>query len=187
LGNLADAEKEDEAVTKRQLDASVAELNATIDGIGDSDTIYTANGTLTADRTVTLGTNSLNFTGSAGSQIFLNAATQVVIGGAQFSCTSTIVNMLVGSMMNVTTPLTTFSGTGQVVFGNTAGAGTAGHASAQVEIASTAKGFRIKPMTAAQASAITPAEGLFVFVSDTNGTFTSIGLWCYENAAWAKL
>ena len=41
-------------------------------------------------------------------------------------------------------------------------------------------------MTAVQASAITPVEGLFVMVSDTSGSFTSIGVWAYENGAWVK-
>lgn len=43
------------------------------------------------------------------------------------------------------------------------------------------------PITATAASAITPSEGLMVFVSDTNGTFTSIGPWMYYNAAWHAL
>ncbi len=60
-------------------------------------------------------------------------------------------------------------------------------ASAALEVTSTTRGFRLTPMTADEASAITAVEGLFVFVSDTNGTFTSIGLWVYENAAWAKM
>ncbi len=45
----------------------------------------------------------------------------------------------------------------------------------------------IRPITATAASAITPAEGKFVFVSNTNGTFTSIGIWCYQNGAWKAL
>ena len=64
---------------------------------------------------------------------------------------------------------------------------TTSHASSKLEVSSTTQGFRIVPMTATQASAMTVAEGLFAFVSDTNGTFTSIGLWVYENGAWAKL
>jgi hypothetical protein len=46
--------------------------------------------------------------------------------------------------------------------------------------------INLKPITATAASAITAAEGDMVFVSDTNGTFTSIGLWCYENGVWSK-
>ena len=42
-----------------------------------------------------------------------------------------------------------------------------------------------EPITSAQASTITPSDGMGVYVSDTNGTFTSIGFWKYENGAWA--
>ncbi len=42
-----------------------------------------------------------------------------------------------------------------------------------------------EPITSAQASTITPSDGMGVYVSDTNGTFTSIGFWKYENSAWA--
>lgn len=41
-----------------------------------------------------------------------------------------------------------------------------------------------RPITATAASAITPAEGMIVFVSNTNGTFTTIGFWGYQNSAW---
>lgn len=47
--------------------------------------------------------------------------------------------------------------------------------------------LKVYPIAAAFASALTPAEGMIVFVSSTNGTFTSIGLWDYENSAWHKL
>lgn len=42
-----------------------------------------------------------------------------------------------------------------------------------------------EPITAAQASTIVPSNGMGVYVSDTNGTFTSTGFWKYENGAWA--
>lgn len=51
-----------------------------------------------------------------------------------------------------------------------------------------AEGYvQLRPITATAASALTPAEAMLVFVSNTNGTFTAIGLWCYENGAWVKL
>ena len=46
--------------------------------------------------------------------------------------------------------------------------------------------INLTPITATAASAITPAEGDLLFVSTTDATFTSIGLWCYENGAWSK-
>ena len=53
-------------------------------------------------------------------------------------------------------------------------------ASAKLEVVSTTQGFLPPRMTAKQASAIaSPAQGLMLFVTDTNGTFTSIGWWGY--------
>lgn len=49
------------------------------------------------------------------------------------------------------------------------------------------KSIQMTPITAAAASAITPAEGMIVFVSDTDATFTTIGFWGYENGAWVDL
>jgi len=65
------------------------------------------------------------------------------------------------------------------------GIGTATPASVAIlEITSTTKAFRLTPMTAVQASAITPIEGLQLFVSSTDATFTTIGFWGYENGTW---
>lgn len=61
------------------------------------------------------------------------------------------------------------------------------NASAAIEINSTNKGFLLIPMTAIQASAITPTDGLLLYVNTTNVTFTSVGFWGYENSAWTKL
>ena len=58
---------------------------------------------------------------------------------------------------------------------------------AKLHITSTTKGIVQTPMTAAQATAITAVEGLIVFVSDTDATFTAIGFWGYQNAAWTKM
>lgn len=43
------------------------------------------------------------------------------------------------------------------------------------------------PYTATQASALTAIEGMLLYVTDTNGTFTSKGFWGYTGAAWEKL
>ncbi len=68
------------------------------------------------------------------------------------------------------------------------GKATIPDASAIVEIVSTTKGFLPPRMTATQASAISsPAEGLLVYVTDTNGTFTAKGWWGYDGSAWQKL
>jgi hypothetical protein len=73
--------------------------------------------------------------------------------------------------------------TGAVISGSTAPV-----ASAQVEIVSTTKGFLPPRMTATQGSAISsPAEGLMIYVTDTNGTFTAKGWWGYDGSNWLKL
>ena len=60
---------------------------------------------------------------------------------------------------------------------------TAGDASAKLEVASTTQGFLPPRMTAKQASAIaSPAKSLIVYVTDTNGTFTSAGIWIYTTS-----
>ncbi len=46
---------------------------------------------------------------------------------------------------------------------------------------------KFRPMTVTEAGAIATAEGLMVFVSNTDGTFTSIGLWIFQNGAWKAL
>lgn len=51
------------------------------------------------------------------------------------------------------------------------------------------RGFmELSPITVAQAGAIpTARNGMIVYVSDTDATFTSVGFWGYENGAWTKL
>jgi hypothetical protein len=61
-------------------------------------------------------------------------------------------------------------------------------ASAVLSVTSTTQGFLPPVMTATQGSAIgTPAEGLIIYVTDTNGTFTAKGWWGWDGAAWLKL
>jgi len=51
-----------------------------------------------------------------------------------------------------------------------------------------AKGGMVLPkLTATEASALTAETGLIVFVTSTNGTFTSVGFWGYDGTAWTKL
>lgn len=60
--------------------------------------------------------------------------------------------------------------------------------SAQLAVVSTTGGFLPPKMTASQASSIaSPAEGLLVYVTDTNGTFTAKGWWGYDGSGWQKL
>lgn len=39
-------------------------------------------------------------------------------------------------------------------------------------------------LSATDASALTPVNGMFIYVTSTNGTFTTVGFWGYENGAW---
>ncbi len=58
-------------------------------------------------------------------------------------------------------------------------------ATAKLEVSSTTSGFLPPRMTATQASAISsPAKGLILYATDTNGTFTSAGLWMYNGTIW---
>ncbi len=64
---------------------------------------------------------------------------------------------------------------------------TSPNASAQLQIDSTTKGFLPPRMTAAQATAIaSPAEGLLVYVTNTDVTFTAKGWWGYDGTNWIQ-
>jgi len=62
------------------------------------------------------------------------------------------------------------------------------HPSAKLEVRSSNQGFLPPRMTATDASAIVaPAEGLMVYVTGTNGTFTTKGWYGYDGLNWVKL
>jgi hypothetical protein len=67
------------------------------------------------------------------------------------------------------------------------GNGSSIDSSAILELKSTTKGFLLPRMTATEASAVTGVNGLVLYVTSTNGTFTSVGFWGYENGSWVKL
>jgi len=68
------------------------------------------------------------------------------------------------------------------------GGSGAAAATALLHLNSTTKGFLPPVMTATQGSAISsPAEGLIIYVSNTNGTFTTKGWWGYNGSAWQQL
>lgn len=70
----------------------------------------------------------------------------------------------------------------------TAGTIAAFDASAVLTVNSTTKGFLPPRMTAAQGSAIaTPADGLIIYVTSTDATFTAVGLWCRVAGVWTQL
>ena len=62
---------------------------------------------------------------------------------------------------------------------------TTPNASAILDLVSTTKGLSIPTMTSTQASAIAPPKkSLMIYVTDTNGTFTSAGWWGYNGTIW---
>lgn len=96
----------------------------------------------------------------------------------------------VGLGGNIVSTLNSFTGANMVVTssGNVGIGTTSPDASASLDITSTNKGFLPPRMTATQGSAISsPAEGLLIYVTNTNGTFTAKGWWGYDGAAWQKL
>ena len=58
---------------------------------------------------------------------------------------------------------------------------------ALLELSSTTEALLLMRMTAAQASAITPADGMMLYTTDTDATFTAIGFWGYANGTWVQL
>jgi hypothetical protein len=79
--------------------------------------------------------------------------------------------------------------TDRVLIDNRLGVGVSSfQTTAALQVDSTTQGFLPPRMTATQGSAIaSPAEGLLIYVTNTNGTFTSKGFWGYTGAAWEKL
>ena len=83
----------------------------------------------------------------------------------------------------------TFTPTWQLVLhgaNNNVGIGTlTPNTSAKLDVSSTTQGFAPPEMTATQASAITTTtRKLIIYVTDTNGTFTSAGLWMWNGTTW---
>lgn len=93
-----------------------------------------------------------------------------------------------GTVIYVPNNILTINGGATEATSNVGIGTTTPDASAKLEVSSTTSGFLPPRMTATQASAIsTPAQGLLLFVTDTDGTFTSVGWWGYNGATWEKL
>lgn len=60
-------------------------------------------------------------------------------------------------------------------------------ASAALDITSTTKGLLFPRMTAAQGSAITKVDGLMIYVTSTDATFTAVGFWGVVANVWTQL
>lgn len=124
-----------------------------------------------------MGSVIVGSTGSSQGLLIQGQASRPV--GIRGGGTSNILNIL----NDAGTAIAGFDVSGRLGLGT-----TTPNSSAQLDISSTTRGFLPPRMTATQASAISsPAEGLLVYVTDTNGTFTSKGWWGYNGAAWEKL
>ena len=49
------------------------------------------------------------------------------------------------------------------------------------------KQIKAREYTAVQASALSMSSGLVIYVTTTDATFTSTGLWMCENGGWVKV
>lgn len=150
-------------------------------------TDYTVSGAPTANYSVRANAG-INFSHNGGFITGDNGFTLTASGGTGIASAlmgGSGINMSAGG---VSIPV---SGTNIVtIVGGGVYVGSPGSpdASAVLDAASTTKGFLPPRMTATQASAIaSPAEGLLVYVTNTNGTFTSKGWWGWSGAAWEKL
>jgi hypothetical protein len=47
--------------------------------------------------------------------------------------------------------------------------------------------MKLNPITATAASAITASDGMILYASNTDATFTSVGFWGYQGGSWQKL
>ena len=98
-------------------------------------------------------------------------------------------NMLLSANTGLTGGFNAFTPNYQIAIAgatNNVGIGTTTpNASAKLDVSSTTQGFAPPEMTATQASAIsTTSRKLIIYVTDTNGTFTSAGLWMWTGTLW---
>lgn len=77
---------------------------------------------------------------------------------------------------------------GLVVASGSVGIGTTSpNAGAILDITSATQAVLLPRLTAGNASAITPVNGMILYATSTDATFTSVGVWAYEAGAWVKL
>ena len=77
---------------KKTITKEVIEINEAIDAAADGNGIYTADGTLSGNRVVTLGGNTLNFTGASGRTLQYTAA-----GGSGATTTGWMMSDTIGA------------------------------------------------------------------------------------------
>jgi hypothetical protein len=129
--------------------------------------------------------------GSFNNAMYVTDGKSILLNGAAGGTYKTGVNTNLGADGSDNMFLQVAGGTKMIIansYGVSIGANTTPASSAILDVVSTTKGFLPPRMTATQASAIaTPAQGLMLFVTNTNGTFTSVGWWGYNGSTWEKL
>lgn len=99
------------------------------------------------------------------------------------SLTTTVVQ---GAIDEIMTGVVNFSGA--KTFNNVVGVGAFPVAGAELSVSSTTRGFLPPRMTAAEASALSPTpDGLMIYVTSTDATFTAVGFWGLVAGAWQNL
>ena len=135
-----------------------------------------------ADGNVSIGRNNMRNLTTGDYNVAIGAFIDVPsnTGSGQLN----IGNVIYGVGLHATTTTTSTPETnGAISIG-----ATTPNASALLDLASTTKGLLLPRMTSTQGSAIaSPADGLMIYVTTTNATFTSVGFWGRENGAWVKL
>lgn len=133
-------------------------IRSTVDGTGESDCI----GLLSSENTTT----------GKASLVFSSYGT----GGT---------NPITARIQNKAYDI---GGTVQNRFNFWLGTGNGSTPTVAIRASITATGvFNLVPITGVAATALTPNEGDIVMVSSTDGVFTSIGFWGYQNGAWTKM
>lgn len=94
-----------------------------------------------------------------------------------------LVRSNIGNSENIALRVPATNNVGTVLFGADARTTT----QALLELVATDKAFLIMRMTGAQASAgiTAPVNGMGIYITAVDATFTSTGFWKYENGAWA--
>lgn len=131
--------------------------------------------------TINAGSAALAGTDLTGGNVEIVTGTGTGLYGADF-VVKTSTPGTTGSSDNTPTDKFIVKGNGNVGIGTTSPSTVA-----LLDITSTKMGVVFPRMTSTQASAITPIEGLMLFSTDTNGTFTSVGYWQYRSGAWAAM
>lgn len=129
------------------------------------------------------GGNATTLTGRDASEM----VTDVTVGsGLQLASGTLTANSVPGTEVDLTDAGGYFTGTETEAVTQELGSKTQ-YLTASADMTTIDHILRIDPITSATAALISGLDGMVIYVSDTNGTFTSVGIWAYENGSWVKL